>query len=133
MSASNWLEDAWIKYAFTTSSPGTRPTAWYASLHKADPTDAGGSEVSTGSDDANYARQSVTLATTGTNGQVKNSTVVNFPAAAGGSSYTVTHFGVYDAATSGNLLASGALDISKAVTAGTILSFAVNDLTLQVD
>jgi|SRR5919109_3536417 hypothetical protein len=132
MSASNWLEDAWVKWAFTTTSVPTRPTAWYVSLHTADPTDTGGSEVTSGQDSA-YARQSVTLATTGTNGQVKNSTVANFPAAASGSSYTVTHFGVYDASTSGNLLVSGALDISKAVTAGTILSFAVNDLTAQVD
>ncbi len=108
----------------------------FVSLHTADPTDAGtGAEVTGGA----YARVAVGRAATawaapGVNADLmrtSNSAVVTFPnpTAAWG---TVTHFGIFDAATAGNLLYSGALGTSRTIASGdSAPSFAVGFLTVD--
>lgn len=105
----------------------------FISEHTGSPGATGVNEVGAGVD-ANYARQEVTLAKSldGSIHIARNSTDVSFPAAAGGSSYSVTHLGVWDAAAAGNLLATLAVAGSGLpVVAGTINTFAINDIVIR--
>jgi len=112
-----------------TNGTATRPTAWYVGLFTAAPSDAGGgTEVSTGG----YARQSVTFdAASSPGGTTSNSGAVSFTAS-GGSYGTVTHIGIFDASTSGNLLWHGALTASKTVGDGDTLEFSAGNIDLTL-
>lgn len=112
-----------------TSGSATRPTAWYVALYTAAPSDSGGgTEVSTGG----YARQSVTFdAASSPGGTTSNSGEVSFTAS--GADYgTVTHMGIFDASSGGNLLWHGALTASKTVADGDTLTFAVGNIDLTM-
>jgi hypothetical protein len=112
-----------------TNGTATRPTAWYVGLFTAAPSDAGGgTEVSTGG----YARQSVTFdAASSPGGTTSNSGTVSFTAS--GADYgTVTHIGIFDASTSGNLLWHGALTASKTVADGDTLEFSAGNIDLTL-
>ena len=112
-----------------TSGSATRPTAWYVALYTAAPSDSGGgTEVSTGG----YARQSVAFsAASSPGGTTSNSGEVSFTAS--GADYgTVTPMGIFDAASSGNLLWHGALTASKTVADGDTLTFAVGNIDLTM-
>lgn len=125
MSFSNEFETRVLQWTFTTGSP-TRPTAWYVALFTDDPTDAGtGTEVSGGS----YARTAVTFTVSGDT--ASNSGAVEFPEATG-SWGTITHIGIYDASTSGNLIAHAALTASKAIASGDILRFPIGELDVTL-
>lgn len=120
---SNYLENALINVtlrntAFTAVSP-------FVALFTSDPTDAGtGTQVSGGS----YARTAVTFGAP-SNGVTTNSADVIFPTAT--SSWgTVTHIGIYDASTGGNLLYHTPLDIAKTIDTGDI--FRINTGNLSV-
>lgn len=101
----------------------------YVSLHTADPTDAGtGTEVSGGS----YARTAASFATaSGTSGQVATDADVTFPTATG-SWGTVGWIGLWDAATSGNMLYHTALDASKTIDSGDIFKITSGNLTVEL-
>jgi hypothetical protein len=123
---SNYLENALINVTLRATSY-TAPTTVYVSLWTSDPTDAGsGTEVSGGS----YARTSVTFAAP-SNGATTNSADVIFPTATG-SWGTVTHIGINDAATSGNLLYHTPLDESKIIATGDILKIATGNLSVTL-
>ena len=126
MSFSNYLETEILDFAFTTGT-ATRPTAWFIALYTAPPSDSGGgTEVSTGG----YARQSVTFSVSGDT--ASNTGVVEFPTAT--ASYgTVTHVGVFDASSSGNLLAFSALNVSKAIDTGDVFRIPTGDLDITLD
>ena len=64
--------------------------------------------------------------------QVQNTAAVTFPTATG-SWGTLTHFVIYDASTSGNPIAWGALGASQAITTNDIAQFAANALTVTQD
>jgi len=112
-----------------TSGTATRPTAWYVGLFTAAPSDSGGgTEVSTGG----YSRQSVTFdAASSPGGTTSNSGAVTFTAS-GGDYGTVTHIGIFDASTSGNLLWHGALTASKTVADGDTLEFSAGNIDLTL-
>lgn len=125
MSFSNTFETTVLTWVFTTDS-ATRPTAWYVALFTTDPTDAGtGTEVSGGS----YARESVTFTVSGDT--ASNSGAVEFTAATGDWG-TITHIGVYDALTSGNLIAHAALTASKAIGTGDVFRIPDGDLDITL-
>lgn len=106
---SNYLENA-IVNATLRNTTYTSPTTVYVALFTTDPTDAGsGTEVSGGS----YARQSCAFDAP-SNGATANTSTITFPVATANWG-TVTHFGIYDASTSGNLLYHGALTASKVI------------------
>lgn len=112
-----------------TSGTATRPTAWYVALYTAAPSDSGGgTEVSTGG----YARQSVSFdAASSPGGTTSNSGEVSFTAT--GADYgTVTHMGIFDASSGGNLLWHGALTASKTIADGDTLTFAVGNIDLTM-
>jgi hypothetical protein len=116
---SDYLEVELRKHIFRTGS-FTKPSALYVSLHTADPTDAGGgAEVSGGS----YARvqrdplDANWTAVSATDGVTKNAATITFPAPSANWG-SVTHFGIWDASSGGNLICHGALGTPKTVNNG---------------
>lgn len=102
----------------------TLPSNIYVGLYTAAPTDAGGGTEVSGNA---YARQAVTYGAP-TDGVAEN-TEITFPTPTG-SWGTVTHFGLFDAASGGNLLAWDALSASRAVATDDTVTIAANALTL---
>jgi hypothetical protein len=123
---SNYLENALINVTLR-ATVYTAPTTVYVALYTTDPTDADvGTEVTGGS----YARQSVTFAAP-SNGVSTNSADVTFPTCtlAWG---TVTHIGIRDASTSGNLLYHTPLDVSKTISIGDIFKITTGNLSVTL-
>lgn len=120
---SNYLETALVNAVLRNTSY-TSPTTVYVGLFTSDPTDAGsGTEVSGGS----YARKAMAFSSP-SNGATSNSSAVEFDQATA-SWGTVTHFGLFDASSSGNLLLHGALTASKTIDSGDVFKFATSALT----
>ena len=101
----------------------------YISLHTADPTDAGtGAEVSGGS----YARVASSFATaSGTSGAVVTDATATFPTATANWG-TVGWIGLWDAASSGNMLYHTALDASKTIDSGDIFKITAGNLSVTL-
>lgn len=119
---SNFLENELID-TILRNLPWTGPTTVYAALYTADPTDADtGTEVTGGS----YARQTVAFGAP-TNGATDNSSDVTFPTATANWG-TITHVGLRDAVSGGNLLFHGPLTASKVVNNGDTFKFNAGDL-----
>lgn len=123
---SNYLENALINATLRNTSY-TSPATVYVGLHTADPTDAGtGTEVSGGS----YARTAVTFGAP-SNGVTTNSAAVEFPQATANWG-TVSHIGIWDASSTGNLLYHTALDTSKTIETGDIFKIASGSLSVTL-
>jgi hypothetical protein len=123
---SNYLENALINGTLRATT-FTAPAAVYVSLHTADPTDAGsGTEVSGGS----YARQAATFGAP-SNGASTTTADITYPQAT--ASYgTVTHIGIFDALTTGNLLYHSPLNTSKTIDTGDIFKITSGSLTVTL-
>jgi hypothetical protein len=123
---SNYLENALINVTLRATAY-TAPTTIYVALYSNDPTDADtGTEIS----GTNYARQSVTFGAP-SNGASTSSSAVEFPQA--GSAWgTITHIGLRDALTSGNLLYHTALDASKTIASGDVFRIASGSLSVTL-
>ena len=123
MSFSNDFETRVLNYVFTTSSV-TRPTTWRVALYTSAPSDTGGgTEVSGGG----YARQAVTFSVSGDT--ASNTAALEY-ATATAAYGTVSHVGVFDAATGGNLIAYAALATSKAIATGDVFRIPAGDLDI---
>ena len=123
---SDYLEKKILDYVLRNTADWA-PAAVYLALHTADPTDAAsGAEVSGGS----YARQATAFdaahATTGLTQNTDIETFTSMPAA------TVTHIGIWDAATSGNLLSHTPVTSSKTVGSGDTISIAAGAITITL-
>ena len=105
----------------------TPPSTVYLALYTSNP-GAGdtGTEVSGGG----YARQVVTF-NPASGGQVVNSADVVFPAATA-SWGTITHIGVRDAATGGNLLYYAPLSVTKTIDTGDQIKFPASQLSFSM-
>ena len=125
---SDYAEKLLLDWMMTTGS-ATRPTAWYVALYTAAPSDAGGGTEVSGS---GYSRQSVTFdAATSGAGTTSNTGAVTFTAA-GGNWGTITHIGIHDASSGGNLLWHGTLTVSKTVSDGDTIQFATGNIDLTM-
>lgn len=125
---SDYSEKLLLDWLMTNGS-ATRPTNWYVALYTAAPNDAGGGTEVSGN---GYSRQSVTFAAaTSGAGTTSNTGDVVFTAA-GGSWGTITHIGIFDASTAGNLLWHGALTASKTVADGDTLQFSTGNIDLTL-
>lgn len=136
---SDYLEAAYLDLTYNGVSI-TPPSALYIALYTSDPTDADtGTEVSGGG----YARAQVNpnggaapafdlAVPDGAGMMVANGDDIEF-AAATGAWGTVTHFGMKDAATGGNLLHHGALDEAQTVNSGGIFRIAAGALKLRME
>lgn len=129
---SDYLENALLNHVLNATAYSA-PATLYVALFTAAPTDAGGGTEVTGN---NYSRKAVTANTTNfpaaSGGSVANGAAITF-ATPSGSWGTVTHFGLFDASTSGNLLYWGALTTSKTPGNGDTVSFAIGALTITED
>lgn len=128
MSFTNFLETEILDHVFAGaaySAPGTH----YLALFTAAPGETGGGTEVTTSGTA-YARQSVAFTTTGNT--TSNTAAVEY-ATATASFGTVTHVGVFDAATAGNLMAYAALSSSKAIDSGDVFRVPTGDLDITLD
>jgi len=124
---SNYLENAMIN-AVLRNTTYTSPATVYVALFTTDPTDANtGTEVSGNA----YQRTAVTFGAP-SNGVSTNSGAVTFPTATG-SWGTVTHIGIMDASTSGNLLFHTPLDTSKTITSGDIFTISAGNLSVTLE
>jgi hypothetical protein len=123
---SNYLENALINATLRNTSY-TSPATVYVGLYTSDPTDANtGTEVSGGS----YARRAVTFGAP-SNGASTNSADVDF-AQATANWGTVTHIGILDALTTGNLLYHTPLNASKTIETGDIFKIATGSLSVTL-
>jgi hypothetical protein len=124
---SNYLENKLVDHIFRATAY-TMPTTVYVALYTATPSDAGGGTEVTG---GSYARVQVGPSTTawnatqggtagassGTGGQTANAADIIFPAPTANWG-VVTHFGLFDAVSAGNLLFWAALAASKTINSG---------------
>ncbi len=126
MSFSNYLENKVLLHVFGATAY-TAPSTLYVALFTSDPGETGsGTEVSGGS----YARQTIAFTVTGN--QASNTSAVEFPTATG-SWGTITYAAVYDALSSGNLLAYGALTTPKTIASGDVLRIPAGDFDINLD
>ncbi len=130
MTFANYLEDKVLDHILGKTAY-TMPTV-YVGLSTADPLDdaSGLAEPSGGG----YARVATTGATwnAAALGSASNAAAITFPQATA-SWGTVTHFALFDAATAGNMIASGALTVSKAIGNGDTAKFDIGQLTTTLD
>ena len=125
---SDHAEKLLLDFLMTTGT-ATRPTNWYVALYTGAPSDSGGGTEVSG---AGYARQSVAFDAAATpGGTTSNSGDVSFTAA-GGNYGTVTHLGIFDASSSGNLLWHGALTADKTVEDGDTITFTAGNIDLTM-
>lgn len=140
---SDYLENKLIDHVLRNTSY-TVPTVAAVGLLTAAPSDTGGGTEVTG---GSYARVSINQsvsnwkstngtqsgASSGTGGTSTNGVAITFPAPTANWG-VVTHFGLYDATSAGNLLFWGALTTPKTINNGDAApSFAVDALSIQID
>ena len=124
---SNYLENKLLDHVLRNTSYNS-PTTVYVGLYTSDPADDNsGTEVSGGS----YARQILSV-TTATAGLVTSSADVTFPQATAAWG-TISHIGLLDAVSSGNLLMHTPLTTSRAVEVGDVLKISTGSLTASLD
>ena len=127
MSFSNFLENEVLDHVFGASAY-TAPATLYLALYTAAPSDSGGgTEVSGGS----YAREEITFGTA-SSGSIANDAAVEFSAATA-TWGTITHVGIFDASTGGNLIDWGSLTSSKAIASGDIVRVQSGEYTISLD
>lgn len=126
---SDYLEKLLLDWSMTTGS-ATRPTAWFLALYTAAPSDAGGGTEVSGN---GYAREAIAFAAADTpEGTTANTALIEFEAD-GGAWGEITHIGIFDASTNGNLLWHGALDTARTIGDGDKLEFAEGSVELTLD
>lgn len=126
---SNYAEDLVLDWLFTTAS-ATRPTSWYVGLYTVAPGEGGGGTEVSGNA---YVRQSATFTVSGTAPTTAaNSVAIEFPTATGNWG-TIVAAGIFDASTSGNLIAFADLTASKTIQSGDVLRFNAGTLTITLD
>ena len=124
---SNYLETALVNGTLRNTQY-TVPATVYLALYSTDPTDAdAGTEIAQG----NYARQSVAFVAP-TNGVTSNSADVSFPVATVDYTGNVTHVGIRDALTVGNLLYFAPLATARAIIVGNQLVVSAGQLTVTL-
>lgn len=128
MSFSNYLETELLDHVFANNAY-TAPSTLYLALHTASPAEDGsGAEVSTSG--TAYARQTVAFTVSGNT--ATTSAAVEYPTATANFG-TVTHVGIWDASTSGNLIAYAALTTSKTIETGDVFRVPAGDLDVTLD
>jgi hypothetical protein len=103
--------------------------ARFVSLHTANPGNTGASEVAGGS----YARQAATFANTGNNPTVASNTgIIQYPTATAPWG-TVTHFGLWSAASGGSFLGYNSVTTPKSIDTDDIARWEIGKLTVTTD
>lgn len=137
MAFSQYLADKILTWVKGTTFPTALSTV-YISLHSGDPGTAGANNNVQATITGSANRTSVTTSTFSTVGsapgggfQITNNNAVQITTNAAGSA-TVTYFGVWDAVTGGNFLASGQLTTSVDVVGGDTVQFNAGALAIRL-
>ncbi|SDZ94478.1 phage tail fiber protein [Marinobacterium iners] len=132
-SASDYLENALINATLRGAAFPT-PSSLYLALFTADPTDA--NVVANEETGQWYVRQDLagggpinSAFTAPSNGVTSNAKVVTF-APVTDAQTTITHYGIYDASSGGNLLIHGPMTTAKTLLIDDVLSFAIGALQI---
>jgi len=121
---SDYLENKVLDHVLGTTSY-TMPTTVYIGLSTATfADDNSGTELTGGS----YARQSIAF-DAAASGTTDNTSAVDFPVATANWG-TVSHYGLFDASSGGNLLVHGAFASSKTVETGDVLRIGAGELDI---
>ena len=125
---SDYLENKVLGHVFGGTAY-TAPTTLYVALYTVAPSDTGGgTEVSGGA----YARQTATFTVSGTNPTTaSNTAAIEYPTATANYG-TVVAVGVFDALTSGNLLAYSTLTTSKTIDSGDVFRINAGNLDITL-
>ena len=125
---SDYLEDKVLEHVFGGNAYSA-PSTLYVALYTSAPSDTGGgTEVSGGG----YVRKTSTFNVSGTNPTTaSNAGAVEYPTATANYG-TVVAVGIFDALSSGNLLAYANLTTSKVVSTGDVFRFNTGDLDVTL-
>lgn len=124
---SNYLETALVNGTLRNTQY-TVPATVYLALYSTDPTDAdAGVEIAQG----NYARQSVVFDAP-TDGVTQNTADISFPVATVDYLGNVTHVGIRDALTVGNLLYFAPLATARTIVIGNQFVVSAAQLTVTL-
>jgi len=121
---SDYLENEILDHILGTGAY-TMPSTVYVGLSTGSFGDDNSGTELTGN---NYSRVSATFSAAAS-GTTSNSAAIEF-AAATGSWGSVSHFGIFDASSSGNLLIHGAFTTAKTIASGDILKISTGDLDI---
>jgi hypothetical protein len=126
MSFSDYLETKVLDHVFAGTAY-TAPSTLYVALFTAAPSDSGGgTEVSGGA----YARQTIAFTTSGDT--TSNNAAIEFPTATANYG-SVTHVGIFDASSAGNLMAHAALTSAKNIETGDVFRIPSGDLDITLN
>ena len=124
---SDYLELKFLDH-FTGTASTSAPSAVYLGLATGSiGDDASGTEL-TGN---NYSRKAITFASASSGSIASNANVEFAPAT--GNWGSVSHWGIFDASSSGNLLFHGSFTSAKTIASGDILKVASGSLTISAD
>ena len=128
-SFTNYTENLVLTWLLTNGS-ATRPTAWYVGLFTAAPSDAGGGTEVSGN---GYVRKATgTITVSGTDTTAINSAAIEFDPASGGNWGTITHAAIFDAETSGNMIAWAQLTTARTINDGDVFRIPATSLTVTL-
>jgi hypothetical protein len=128
-SFTDYTENLVLTWVFTSSS-ATRPTAWYVGLFTAAPSDTGGGTEVTGN---GYSRKATgTISGSGTATTFTNAAAIEFDAASGGNWGSIGWAGIFDASSSGNLLAWSPLTTARTINDGDVLRIPAGSLSITL-
>lgn len=131
MSSTNYLENEILDHVLGEGARDfTSPSTLFIGLFTAVADGEAGTVTEVSGN--GYARTAVNF-NTAASGSATNDGDVTFPAASGGSWGTITHIGVYDASSAGNLLFYGSLSASKTVDDGDIFQISDENLSISLD
>ena len=123
---SDYLEKKILDYVLRDTADWA-PAAVYLALHTGDPTDVTSAGLS---NEVDVTRQAIEFdaahATTGVTQNTNIETFTSMPAV------TVTHIGIWDHVSAGNLLFHTAVDASKAVASGDTITVAAAAITITL-
>ncbi len=139
MSFTNYLENRILDYVFGQTAITSSGTL-YIGLSTTTPGEDGSSFTEPSSGYARAAIPNVKAATSGwssavqlsTSGEIHNQGTITFGTATGPWG-TLTHAGIWDSLTNGNLLTASALGVQKSPTSGDVVSFASGTITIRLD
>jgi hypothetical protein len=128
-SFTNHTESLVLTWLLTTGT-ATRPTAWFVGLFTAAPSDTGGGTEVSGS---GYSRKATgTITVSGTDTTATNAAAIEFDPASGGNWGTITHAAIFDAETSGNMIAWAQLTTARTINDGDVFRIPATSLTVTL-
>ena len=132
MSLSNDAEVKVLNHIFRNAEAVYTPGAQYVGLFTAVADGEAGSVTEVSGN--NYARVLSSDKFGGAaSGAIATDTDITFPTATGGSWGEVTHIGIYDASSGGNLVAYGTLTVAKTITDGDTFVITSGNLTITLN